>query len=308
MAFKIGRKGTGIEQVQFDNFGLNLLARGDGTEVILQTITKKNFFYVYPAENPNVMEFFYILSGELKCELNGEKINIGPQDYFTASDLEDPVHFTALTDVSYLWVITEPTFYQLSEGVRELKEVVEKVEIRDSYTFKHSERVTQYSIKIAKKLALSKVNLENLFLAAILHDIGKINIPSEILNKPSKLTKEEFELIKKHPGDGAIMVKELYYDDTIATIIEQHHERLNGVGYPKGLVGDEILLEARIIAVSDTFDAMTEDRAYRNAFTPEYAVEELQRLSPSQYDPEVVNALIEVLQEEGKLKVTSPEA
>lgn len=308
MAFKIGRKGTGIEQVQFDNFGLNLLARGDGTEVILQTLTKKNIFYVYPAESPNVMEFFYILSGELMCEINGEKINIGPQDYFTATDLEDPVHFTALTDVSYLWVITEPTFYQLSEGVKELKEVVEKVESRDSYTFKHSERVTQYSVKIAKKLALSKVNLENLFLAAILHDIGKINIPSEVLNKPSKLSKDEFDLIKKHPGDGAKMVKELYYNDRIATIIEQHHERLNGVGYPNGLVGDDILLEARIIAVSDTFDAMTEDRAYRRAFTAEYAVDELKRLSPSQYDPEVVNALIEVLQEEGKIKVTSPEA
>ncbi|WP_404461146.1 HD domain-containing phosphohydrolase [Sutcliffiella horikoshii] len=308
MAFTIGKKGTGIEQVKFENFGLSLLARGDGTEVIIQTLTKNNFFYVYPAENPNVMEFFYILSGELTCEVNGEKVELGSQDFFTATNLEEPVHFTALTDVSYLWVITEPTFYQLSEGVKELKEVVEKVESRDVYTFKHSERVTQYSIKIAKKLSLPKVNLENLFLSAILHDIGKINIPSEILNKPSKLTNEEFELIKKHPGDGADMVKDLYYDDKIATIIKQHHERLDGRGYPGRLKGDEILLEARIIAVSDTFDAMTEDRAYRNAFTPEYAIDELQRLSPSQYDPDVVNALIEVLHEEGKLKVTSSEA
>lgn len=101
------------------------------------------------------------------------------------------------------------------------------------------------------------------------------------------------------------MVKDLYYGDNIATIIEQHHERLNGVGYPKGLKGDEILLEARIIAVSDTFDAMTEDRAYREAFTPEFAVEELKRLSPSQYDEDVVNALIEILEEEGKLKKTA---
>ncbi|CAG9622514.1 HD-GYP domain-containing protein [Sutcliffiella rhizosphaerae] len=302
MAFTIGKKGTSIERAIFKNFELNLLARGNGTEVILQTIEKGNIFYVYPSENKDVMEFFYILQGDILCEVNGDKIFLGEKDYFTATDLELPVHFTAITDVCYIWVITEPTFHELSESFRALKEVVHRVEKRDIYTFNHSKRVAEYSIKIAKKLKLSSNRLENLFIASILHDIGKINIPSEILNKPSKLTNEEFALIKKHPEDGAEMVKDLYYGDTIATIIEQHHERLNGVGYPKNLKGDEILLEARIIAVSDTFDAMTEDRAYRNAFTAEIAVDELNRLSPSQYDPEVVAALIEILEEEGKLK------
>ncbi len=308
MNFNIGKKDTSIEKVSMEAFELSLLSKGDGMEIMVQSVLKNNIFYIYPAESPKVMEFFYILEGKILCEMNSEKIELGANDYFTCSNLEEAVHFTALTDVKYLWAINEPTFYQLSASIKELTSVVDKVEERDPYTYKHNERVAKYSIKIAKKLALSNSYLERLYISAILHDIGKINIPFEILNKPAKLTNEEFALIKKHPEDGAQMVKELYYDDTIATIIEQHHERLNGVGYPKGLVGDEILLEARIIAVSDTFDAMTEDRAYRNAFTPEYAVEELQRLSPSQYDPEVVNALIEVLQEEGKLKVTSPEA
>ncbi|MGD6776807.1 MULTISPECIES: HD domain-containing phosphohydrolase [Bacillaceae] len=308
MAFTIGKKGTNLEQVTFDNYDMSLLAKGNGTEVILQTIERGNIFYVYPSENEGVMEFFYILEGQITCEVDGEKISLGPKDYFTATDIEVPIHFTALTEVSYIWVITEPTFHELSTSVKALKEVVHKVESRDVYTFDHSKRVAKYSVKIAKKLKLSTDRLENLFIASILHDIGKINIPSEVLNKPAKLTNEEFDLIKKHPADGAEMVKDLYYGDTIATIIEQHHERLNGVGYPQKLKGDDILLEARIIAVSDTFDAMTEDRAYRNAFTPEYAIDELQRLAPSQYDPDVVNALIEVLHEEGKLKVTSSEA
>nr|WP_240951702.1 HD-GYP domain-containing protein [Bacillus sp. RO2] len=291
-----------------NNYDMSLIAKGNATEVILQNINKGNIFYVYPSENEGVMEFFFILSGELLCEVKGEKIYLGPEDYFTATDIEVPVHFSAITNVTYLWVITEPTFHQMSNSIKSLKDVVQRVEQRDVYTFNHSERVAEYSIKIAKKFSLSTDRLENLFLASILHDIGKINIPSEILNKPAKLTDEEFDLIKKHPEDGAEMVKDLYYGETIAKIIEQHHERLNGRGYPRGLKGEEIVLEARIIAVSDTFDAMTEDRAYRGAFTPEYAIDELQRLSPSQYDSEVVNALIEVLQEEGKLKETSPKA
>ncbi|TYS67497.1 HD domain-containing protein [Sutcliffiella horikoshii] len=308
MAFKIGKKGTSLEKVTFDNYDMSLLAKGNGAEVILQTIERGNIFYVYPSENEGVMEFFYILEGEILCEVDGQKINLGPKDYFTATDIEVPIHFTALSEVTYIWVITEAIFHELSTSVKALKEVVHKVESRDVYTFDHSKRVAKYSVKIAKKLKLSTDRLENLFVASILHDIGKINIPSEVLNKPAKLTEQEFSLIKKHPEDGAEMVKDLYYGETIATIIEQHHERLNGRGYPKGLQGEEIVLEARIIAVSDTFDAMTEDRAYRGAFTPEYAVDELQRLSPSQYDSEVVNALIEVLQEEGKLKETSPKA
>jgi putative nucleotidyltransferase with HDIG domain len=308
VAFTIGKKGTSLEQVTLNNYDMSLIAKGNATEVILQNITKGNIFYVYPSENEGVMEFFFIISGELLCEVNGEKIYLGPEDYFTATDIEIPVHFSALTNVTYLWVITEPTFHQMSNSIKSLKDVVQRVEQRDVYTFNHSERVAEYSIKIAKKFSLSTDRLENLFLASILHDIGKINIPSEILNKPAKLTDEEFDIIKKHSKDGADMVKDLYYGDTIATIIEQHHERLNGRGYPRGLKGEEIVLEARIIAVSDTFDAMTEDRAYRGAFTPEYAIDELQRLSPSQYDSEVVNALIEVLQEEGKLKETSPKA
>lgn len=300
MAFSIGRKGTHIEQVKSDHFNISLLARGDGSEIMIQTIAKDNLFYVYPSDSPNVMEFFYILKGEMICELNGEKIKLGPNDYYTAANLDEPIHFTTLTEVVYLWMITEPTFYQLSESINTLIEIVDEVEKKDRYTYKHSKRVSEYAVKIAKKLKLPKDRLENLYLASLLHDIGKINTPEEILNKPGKLTDEEFAIIKRHPLDGAEMVKELYYEE-ISTIIVQHHERLNGSGYPNRLIGDDILLEARIIAVSDTFDAMTEDRAYRQALNIQFAVDELIKLSDTHYDRLVVEAFVEILREEGRI-------
>ncbi|MCA1041140.1 HD domain-containing protein [Bacillus infantis] len=300
MSFTIGRKGENLERVSFEHFDISLLARGDGSEVIIQRISKDNLFYVYPGDNPNVMEFVYILQGEMFCELNGEKVYMGPHDYFTSTDLKEPIHFTTLSEVIYIWVITEPTFYQLSESVQSLKAVVDEVEKKDKYTHKHSERVSEYAVKIARKLSLPKGKLENLYIASILHDIGKIHTPGEILNKPDKLTDEEFAVIKRHPLEGSEMVKDLYYQDIVA-IIEQHHERLDGTGYPRGLKGDEIRLESRIIAVSDTFDAMTEDRAYRKAFSVRFAMDELKRLASTHYDSKVVNAFEEILKEEERL-------
>ncbi|RDU37951.1 phosphohydrolase [Neobacillus piezotolerans] len=270
-------------------------------ECMIQTISKDNLFYVYPSDTPDVMEFFYILSGEMVCEYQGEKIKLEPGDYYSAVNLEKPVHFSTLTDITYLWIISEPTFYQLSDSLLSLKAIVHEVEKKDIHTHKHSERVSGYAVKMAKKLMLPKERLENLFVASMLHDIGKINIPSEILNKPGKLTDQEFSVVKRHPGDGAEMVKDLYYKD-IATIIEQHHERLNGSGYPRGLKGEDILLEARIIAVSDSFDAMTEDRAYRKAFDVQYAVDELISMADTHYDRKVVEAFVEILKEEGRLE------
>ena len=155
-------------------------------------------------------------------------------------------------------------------------------------------------MKIGKKLNLFKDELDNLIVASVLHDVGKINVPEEILNKPGGLTDEEYAIIKKHPVDGAEMVKDTYYAD-ISTIIHQHHERLNGSGYPHGLKGEEITIGAKIIGVSDSYDAMTDDRSYRKAYSPEYAMDELKRFSGVLYEPAVVDALEQILIEEGVL-------
>ncbi|WP_335869499.1 HD-GYP domain-containing protein [Bacillus sp. 2205SS5-2] len=298
--FKIGKKGSVLEKVQYNQNEMSLLADGDGTEVLFQTIKKDRLFYIYPSENLEVMEFYLILSGEVECELNKEKVRLGPQDYFSAKGLKEPIHFTTLTDLKLLWVVTEPTFSTVSKERSTLMEVVKQVELKDRYTYMHSDRVANHAFKIAKKMNLDMLRLDKINTACFLHDIGKIHVPEEILNKPSRLTDEEFAIIKKHPIDGAEMIKGTYYEELVP-IIEQHHERLNGSGYPYGLKGDEILLEARIVAVSDTFDAMTEDRAYRKAFTPQVAMAELKSLSGSHYDTEVVNVFEGILIEEGVL-------
>ncbi|WP_421382332.1 HD-GYP domain-containing protein [Bacillus salacetis] len=299
--FKIGRKGQFLESVKYITNDISLLSRGDGIEILTQSIEKERLFYVYPSENPNALEFYFILTGEVECELDESKVILGPQDYFSAKGIKDPVHFKTLSEVTLLWIITEPTFRYISNEITSLMDVVKQVEQKDRYTFNHSDRVANYAVKIAKKLRVNVEQLENLNVASYLHDIGKINVPEEILNKPGRLTDEEFDIIKKHPGDGAEMIKGTYYEE-IYPIIEQHHERLNGTGYPNRLKGDEISLEARIIAVSDTFDAMTEDRAYRKAFDAQFALDELKKLSGTHYDPEVVRAFEEVLVEEGLVK------
>jgi putative nucleotidyltransferase with HDIG domain len=299
--FRVGKKGTSLETVLLNTNEISLLARGDGAEILLENIEKDRLFYIYPSDDSQVLEFHIVLSGEIVCELNDEKIVLGPHDYFAAKGITEPIHFTALTPVTLLCVITEPTFGSISNDISSLMDIVKQVEVKDRYTYLHSNRVANYSIKIAKKMKLNKAQLENLNTASSLHDIGKIHVPEEILNKPSKLTDEEFDIIKKHPSDGAEMMRGTFYEE-LAPIIEQHHERLNGSGYPRGLCGEEILLEAKIIAVSDTFDAMTEDRVYRKASNAQEAFDVIKSAVDTLYDREVVDAFEKVLKDEGKIR------
>lgn len=289
-----------LEKVNNGTTSISLLGRGPGIELMKQTFLESTLIVLFPSKDPTVQEFFYIIMGEIEAELNEGKITIEAEEFFSTKNLEGMVQFTAKTDVTLLSVSTAPVFHYLSDMITELRKIGEAVEKKDRYTFNHSSRVANYAVKTAAKMNLNKEQIENLFLASILHDIGKINIPEEVLKKPSKLTDEEFELVKKHPGDGAAMIRETPYAD-IADIVEQHHERVNGRGYPFGLKGDEILVEAKIIGVCDTFDAMTEDRAYRTAFSLEYAMAEINNLVGVQYDETVVKAFEQVLKEEGKL-------
>ncbi|TWT25228.1 HD-GYP domain-containing protein [Planomicrobium sp. CPCC 101110] len=298
--FRASKKGASLERVRFDISEISLLARGNGAEVLLQSIEKNKLFYIYPSDNPNAMEFYFILSGEVTCEIDGEKLIFGPQDHFTAQGLTDPIHFTTLSDITFLWVVTEPVFVHVSKEMSSLMDIVKKVEEKDRYTYMHSDRVAEYAVKIAKQMKLDTVQLELITQASYLHDIGKIHIPESVLNKPSRLTDEEFAVIKKHPADGAEMLKGTVYEE-LCPIIAQHHERLDGRGYPFGLTKNDILLEAKIIAVSDTYDAMTEDRAYRKAFNAQYALDEIRSLVGTHYDKEVVEAFEKVLIEEGKI-------
>ena len=165
------------------------------------------------------------------------------------------------------------------------------LDARDPYTAGHSQRVADLSVSIGRQMQLSEADLETLRLGALLHDIGKIGVSDAVLRKPTKLTADEFEQIKLHPTLGARILKPLRFLDAQLAIVELHHERPDGRGYPHGLKGDEIPMFARIVHVADAFDAMTSARAYRGALPVTAAISELWRLIGIDFDAQVVQAM-----------------
>ncbi len=174
--------------------------------------------------------------------------------------------------------------------------LVKALDFYSPYTKGHSERVAELSAKIAEAMDLPSEEIKKVYWAGILHDVGKIFVLQEIINKPGKLTDEEFEIIKQHPVKSYELVREIKGMEEIAKIVRHHHERWDGKGYPDGLKGEEIPLEARIIAVADAYDAMTSERPYRSALTPPEALEEIMKESGTQFDPQVVNAFVKAFQ------------
>ena len=169
------------------------------------------------------------------------------------------------------------------------------LDARDPYTAGHSERVSALSVLIGSQMGLPKAELEILRLGALLHDIGKIGVSDEVLRKPGALTADEFEQIKRHPVLGARILRLVPFLAPYLPIVELHHERPDGGGYPFGLHGDQIPLAARIVHVADAFDAITSARAYRGARGASDALEELRRWVGSSFDAACVAALAEVL-------------
>jgi hypothetical protein len=173
--------------------------------------------------------------------------------------------------------------------------LIEAVEAKDPYTRGHTQQVSELSMLIAQQLGLRDEDQRALNQAAVLHDIGKIGIPDAVLNKPDKLTEHEFNLIKEHPVRGYRMIQHVRSLRRESEGVRYHHERLDGSGYPDGLIGDEIPLIARIIAVADVFDALTSARPYRDAFSCEEAVEIIKSERGTKLDPDCVDALLEAL-------------
>jgi len=182
--------------------------------------------------------------------------------------------------------------------VNSIKALANAIEARDPYTAGHSERVTEYSVKIAQRMNLPDKEIEKIKYAALLHDIGKINIKEEILNKPGRLTPEEYRIIQEHPSIGAKIMGPVKEFKEILPYMYHHHEWFNSRGYPGGVQGDEIPLASRIITVADAFDAMTTDRPYRRAMPIDIAIDEIERNSGTQFDPKVVEVFIQLYLEE----------
>jgi putative nucleotidyltransferase with HDIG domain len=170
------------------------------------------------------------------------------------------------------------------------------IDAKSPWTKGHSERVTNYAIEIAKEMGLPEKDINHVKMCGILHDIGKIGTYDELLNKPDKLTAEEYELVKKHPGKGADIIAPIKQLNSIIPGILHHHERYDGKGYPLGLKGDDIPLCASILSVADSFDSMTADRPYRKSPGREFAISELKRCSGTQFNPKAVEMFMRVLE------------
>lgn len=181
------------------------------------------------------------------------------------------------------------------------------IDTRDPYTAFHSRNVADYARGIAEELGLSKEETEAVYLAGLIHDIGKIGTPEHILRKESRLTEEEYDIMKKHPEEGYGIIKNIsrLAELGITDMVRHHHERVDGKGYPLGLKGNDIPLGARILAAADAFDAMTTNRSYRQKLSAETAAEELRRCSGAQFDANVAAAFLRVLERGGRLRPES---
>ncbi|MCF8025160.1 MAG: HD-GYP domain-containing protein [Desulfobacteraceae bacterium] len=173
------------------------------------------------------------------------------------------------------------------------------LEIRDPYTAGHQSRVADLAGNMAEDMGLDVDTVESIRLAGIVHDLGKIAVPAEVLSKPTRLSENEFGIIKEHPRTGYNILKNKDFPWPIAKIVLQHHERLDGSGYPNGIAGDEIRLEARILAVADVVEAMSSHRPYRPGLGTHAALQEIQNQAGRLFDEEAVRACVRVLEKQG---------
>lgn len=179
-----------------------------------------------------------------------------------------------------------------------LKALTAALETRDSETHGHSERVVTYSLRLGREYGLSSEEMKSLEFGSLLHDIGKIGVPDSILRKPAKLTEEEWVRMREHPLHGQQILRGIEFLQGAARVVAQHHEKWDGTGYPLGLRGEEIDINARIFAVADAFDAITSDRVYRRGKPYEAAAQELDDWAGRQFDPKVVEAFHRVPKED----------
>jgi putative nucleotidyltransferase with HDIG domain len=229
--------------------------------------------------------------------LNVSKFSGAP---FSASDLQVVLILSSQ-------VVTAMENAALYEDLREnyfrtVQALVAAVEAKDPYTRWHSTNVAKYAVAIARDLGMSPTQLEEMHIAAILHDVGKIGISELIISKPARLSPEEFDIMKEHPAHGIRILEPIGFSSTIINAISQHHERYDGKGYPRGLSGETITLPARVLNVADTIDAMVSERPYRGTISSQKVLLELERESGRQFDPKVAESARRLI-DKGLLKL-----
>ena len=179
-----------------------------------------------------------------------------------------------------------------------VESLADAIDAKDNYTNGHSGRVADYSKEIAERYGYDQKRQEKIFMMGLLHDVGKIGVPDEVINKPGRLTEEEFAKIKKHPSIGGKILSNIKEMPELASGAKWHHEKFDGSGYPEGLSGDDIPEEARIIAVADAYDAMTSNRSYRGSLPQETVRREIEKGKGSQFDPKFADIMLEMIDDD----------
>jgi len=261
-------------------------------------------------------------SDDLLYQMENSFGNI-PEDQMLVSELQEVARGEGKTRsddildfIAYDW---EERNKDLEKGLREILEanksldrlnwgtltaLARAIDAKSEWTAGHSERVTKLALKIGRVLGLTQEELDNLHRAGLLHDIGKLGTPAELIDKSGRLTAEEQQIVNEHPSIGERILEPIEAYAEIIPIVRQHHEWFNGKGYPDGLAGDAITLGARILAVADVYDALSSERPYRAAMDPEQALQIIKENSEGHFDPVLVDALFEVMEQDGKAQKT----
>ena len=292
--------------------GLKIIAE-DGVDVILLDLSLpdskglETFFKVRAQAKDMPILVMTVLDDE---ELAVRAVHEGAQDYLVKRRVDGHLLARSIRyaiERQRMLVELQEEREKLRKSLDKLQRVLEEtiqamvltIEARDPYTAGHQKRVSDLACAIAGEMDLSKEQIEGIHMAGVIHDLGKISVPGEILNKPGLLSEIELKMVNFHAQISYDILKGIEFPWPVAKIILAHHERMNGSGYPGGLKGEEIMIEARILAVSDVVEAMSSHRPYRAALGIDAALEEISKNKGTLYDPEVVNACLILFLEKG---------
>lgn len=283
---------------------LKLLAKQGSLEIMHQHILRGANVWLTPLPSHEDIEFFYICKGSLHYKKGDDVIILQTGDSFHTRGLDGDVVFDILEDTDLLYVSTIPVFDANANYQSELFNLLRQIDEKDHYTLQHSVNVRNYSMQLWSALPQRHTGTYgDMVVASLFHDVGKINIPDSILKKPYRCTDDEFTVMKMHAVYSGELLSE-HFPGKAVLYAKQHHERLDGSGYPGHIPGDQLCFESRVIALADTFDAMTSKRVYQNPRSMEDAAAELCTLTHL-YDEELVYTLKRLVQS-GMIAPTKP--
>ncbi len=246
---------------------------------------------------------FLTANEDEKIETMG--LSLGAMDYIRKPFVPDVLVLRVKHAVQLIWLqkdlemaVNEKTKENESLFLHVVACLADAIDAKDTYTNGHSGRVAKYSREIAKRYGYDEHSQDSIYMMGLLHDVGKIGVPDEVINKPGRLTDEEFECIKKHPSIGGRILGNIKEMPMLAAGAKWHHERYDGRGYPEGLAGEDIPEQARIIAVADAYDAMTSNRSYRGALPQETVRGEIEKGKGSQFDPRFADIMLSMIDED----------